>query len=335
MRILIKAHHYAVASGRYMADALKRLGHDVRTDGPAHGNVVWGMTVDERHAWIPNKPEKGWEPELVIIADAHLDADAARGYECPVVVYGVDNHVRDYAQYDVDHMFLAHGHGHRIGEEHVTWLPCGYDPRWFTPGKDWNAREFDAAMVGVQYGPRNELLYALLSHFVGIRIAYGVGALYEDFAAAYQNARVSLVRSAAGDVAQRVWETAVMGCLVLKDANADDEALGLVDGKNCLTYTTPDEAVEKMRWALFEPDAAQKIARAGQRWAKPGTWDERMKVIVEWAQGQASGLPYDGTFSSGQSDPSEQLEEIVYGISPDENSGQEAEKESEKDATRD
>lgn len=302
MKILVKAHHYAVASGRYMADALLRLGHDVRTDGPAHGNAIWGMTVDERHEWLPNKPEKGWAPELVIIADAHLEPDSKQAYACPVVVYGVDNHVRDYAQYDVDHLFLAHGHGYRIGEPDVTWLPCAYDPRVFKPGKDWAEREYDAALVGVQYGPRNELLYVLLSNFIGIKIAYGVGALYEDFAATYQNARLSLVRSAAGDVAQRVWETAAMGCVVVKDANADDEALGLEDGKNCLIYTTPAEAVEKVRWALSYPDEAQKIARAGQRWAKPGTWDERMKVIVEWAQAR---------------------------------SGQEAEKEPEEDETRD
>jgi len=43
MRVLVVCIHYPVASGRYMVDALKRMGHDVRSIGPSTGAQIWGM----------------------------------------------------------------------------------------------------------------------------------------------------------------------------------------------------------------------------------------------------------------------------------------------------
>jgi hypothetical protein len=209
--------------------------------------------------------------------------------DAPWVVYGVDNHVRDYRQFDgvVDHFFLAHGHGFRIGEPAVTWLPCGYDPLLFTPGPAWAEREYDAALIGVLYGARAELLYALREQLPSLRIAYGTGAIYDQYAQVYQRTRISLVRSAAHDVAQRVWETAAMGCLVLMDDCPDCAALGLQDGKNCLIYHDVTEAIDKTRWALAHQTEAEQIAMAGQEWARPGTWDNRLSIIIDWANAAA------------------------------------------------
>ncbi len=288
MRILIRATHYPVASGRYMMHALKRLGHDVHTEGPSTGNQIWGMTVEERYIWTPDAPGKGWTPELVLHMDAHLEPVAVPDGALHVV-YGVDNHVRDYrfdetSPYPFDHLFLAHGNGYRIGEDNVTWLPCGYDPQLFQPGPMLADRQFDAAMVGVDYGPRAELRYVLISGVPHFRMVYGTGALFEQYAGAYQSARLSIVRSAKDDVAQRVWETAAMGCVVVMDRVHDAAALGLVDGENCLMYSNPAECAVQVGWALSHPDAAQRIADAGREWAQPGTWDERAQMIIDWAE---------------------------------------------------
>lgn len=284
MKVLILAIHWPVASGRYMAEALRRMGHDVRTAGPVPDppNSIWGGMVDPRYIWQPAPPEGEWEPELVIVADSHLGAE--RTGTVPWVVYGVDNHVRDYRQFDgvVDHFFLAHGHGSRMGEPNVTWLPCAYDPVLFTPGPAWERREYDAALIGVLYGPRAELLYALRQGIPELRMAYGTGAIYDQYASIYQNARLSVVRSANKDVAQRVWETAAMGCLVLMDDCDDCAALGLQDGENCLIYHDAAEAIDKARWALAHPAEAEQIALAGQAWAQPGTWDNRLSFIIDW-----------------------------------------------------
>lgn len=290
MNTLILAIHYPVASGRYVFDALKRLGHDVRSAGPSTGRMLpWvegGWEAPEQYVWQPSPSDPDWQPDLVIVMDSALQIDSrSPQYQCPnAVVYGVDNHVRDYHQFDpyVSHFFLAHSHGLRMGEPGVWWLPCGYDPAYFTPGKPWAEREHNAAMLAVQYPPRAELLAHLLD---GTRhgIQYGL-AIYDQYAAIYQNAKISLVVSAAHDVAQRVWETAAMGCLVLMDDCPDCEALGLVDGVNCLIYHSFEEAVVQYDWALAHPDDAAEIATKGQAWAQPGTWDARAQAIIEWAE---------------------------------------------------
>jgi len=274
--------------------------------------------------------ESGWTPELIIYADSAItsykadkDVHVTFGYsageveivltgcaDVPSVVYGVDNHVRDYAGIEADAYFFAHNMvGFRMGVPTIKpggsfidgmginvkgegpaydthWLPCAHDPAVFTPGKPWSERQFDAALIGVIYASRQELLYALLATGRA-QIAYGMGALYAEYAAAYQNSRISLVRSAASDVAIRVWETAAMGCLVLMDDCPDCEALGLVDGVNCLLYHSVDEAVNKFTWALEHQEKAEKIAKTGQKWAAPGTWDTRLQVIIDWAEGQS------------------------------------------------
>lgn len=285
MRILILAIQYPVSSGRYTFDALERLGHDVRSAGPSTGRDIWGIQVDERYVWTASAIEDGWQPDLVIIMDSAFSV-LEKTWHCPTVVYGVDNHVRDYAQFNgiADHFFLAHGHGYRIGEPNVTHLPCAYDPVWFTPGQPWAERQHNAAMLGVMYPQRNALLSALLGtghHGLQYHLA-----VYDQYAAIYQNAKISLVASANHDVAQRVWETAAMGSLVLMDECPDCAALGLVDGENCLIYHSFEEAVSQYDWAMEHPDEAAEIAAAGQAWAKPGTWDARAQVIIEWAEQQ-------------------------------------------------
>lgn len=288
MKILVVCEHYLVSSGRYMVNALKRMGHDVKSAGANKGAQIWGVSLDEKHVWLADLPEKGWTPDLVIYADAH--STWKRYGDCPHVVYGVDNHVRDYAQYKADHFFLAHGHGLRMGEANVTWLPCGYDPAVFTPSPiPWGERQFDVAQIGVMYNARAELIYHLHNH--GWSLAFGTGPVFEEYAQIYQNARISLVKSANRDVAIRVWETAAMGCLVLMDETDDAEALGLVNGENCLIYATADGAVSGVLNALAHPEEAAQIAANGQAWAQAGTWDARLQVIIDWATNETGKAP--------------------------------------------
>jgi hypothetical protein len=291
VRILVVAIHYPVCSGRYTVDALKRLGHDVRSIGPCTGRDIWGIQVDARYVWQPDGGLAAWwddwRPDLIILADSAFQYHHPVYNDVPHVVWGVDSHVRDYRQPGIARYFLAHKAAclapWQGDMEHV---PCAYDPAWFTPGPAWDERPYDVAMIGVMYGPRAELINLLLETLPGRRVVYGSGVIYDQYAAIYRRARISLVRSAAGDVAQRVWETAAMGCLVVMDECPDGAALGLVDGENCLMYAAGDEMVDKVSLALSHPLEAQKTALAGQRWASAGTWDARLNQIVAWAQSE-------------------------------------------------
>lgn len=314
LKILIACNHYPVASGRYVADAFRRLGHEVKTWGTSTQNNVWGISVDPKYNWVMNSADidiATW-PDLFIVMDS--DPTVWKKTEqinpqCPVIVYGVDNHVRVYENDVFDHQFLAHYHGPAYpvdpARKDHSWIPCASDPM-FTPSPiPWEKRGFDVACVGVMYPRRVELVNKLRA--AGLSVFAETGLLYDEYRDAYWNARISLCVSAAGDVAQRVFETGRMGCAVLTDPLLDimDEAtnhdLGL---QGYATYWSDDEAVTWAKSMLLGEPAFQ-VARGGNGVAPEAlheqtvtlgsgaaaamakscyahTWDARAQVIVDW-----------------------------------------------------
>jgi hypothetical protein len=309
-RILIAAIHYPVASGRYIARAFKRLGHDVRTVGPATGNQIWGMTVDERHAWTPDARIpvvlegdaviglyldtlfEGWLPDLIVTADSGLNIAEVHSYRpIPHIVWGVDNHVRDYSMRKFDHYFLAHHDGPALpvddSRADMTWLPCAYDPEYFTPSPIPMAeREYDVACIGVLYDRRVEILNAM--HDAGLKVLAGAGLLYEDYRDVYHNARISLCVSAAGDVAQRVFETAAMGCLVLSDICSDYERLCFGKFEHYVPFASTKGAVAQAMTSVAEISLANEIRENSLAWATPHTWDARAQVVLDTMFGRGA-----------------------------------------------
>src|SRR3989304_7352722 len=180
MKIIIAAIHYPVASGRYIADAFRRLGHDVRTVGPCTGAEIWGMKVDERYIWKPTYELKDaeliawgtWRPQMIITADSAYAIDGRGDCNCKSIVWGVDNHVRDYfpeSKYDA--LFMAHSLGARMSEPNAHWLPCAYDPAWFHD--DGLERTRDVAMLGVLYQERADILKKIYE--TGLDAWHGTG----------------------------------------------------------------------------------------------------------------------------------------------------------------
>ena len=315
MKILIACNHYAVASGRYMMDAFRRSGHEVRTAGDSQGALVWGMVVDPKYIWKPDSAIADVDPEwpdLVVVMDTDQNVwnqvEVWKGFNAatmtaPIVIYTVDNHVRDVESDLFVHYFLAHYHGpcypvDPARKDH-TWLPCATDDKLFTPSPiAWADREYDICMVGVMYPRRIEVINALKDE--GFKVLAATGLLYDEYRAAYHNSRISLCVSAAGDVAQRIYETGGMGCVILTDPLLDfademtNKALRLFGRA---TYTNPKEAVNIARELLghqpqaFQIDAVlpiengalgEQAAREMQKNCKPHTWEARAQVIVNW-----------------------------------------------------
>jgi len=285
--VLLIASHYPVASGRYADWALRRRFHTVYTVGPEMGRDIWGLTLPNWAAWSARPPEV--PPDLVIVMDSDprvLDMSGDENIRggAPVVVWGMDNHVRNYRRPWIDHYFLAHKHvSVQAYDEQTTHLPCGYDPTIFKPSAiPWEAREWDVAMIGVMYPRRWALVRALQAE--GLKVLAGTGLVYGDMAAVYQNARVSLCASAAGDVAQRIFERAACGCALVTDELPDLDA----DAAGALVYRTDAEAVQLCKQAQAEPERGAGAAR----WAKPHTWDARAEIIEDWyAKHIAKTLP--------------------------------------------
>lgn len=298
MNILVVANHFAVASGRYILEALSSLGHAVRSVGPAQGAAIWGGLVASDQVWVPSEiritsqgiaigPDE-WRPDAVIVADSDpqlLDwCQLLRRYggpALPIVVWGVDNHVRSYRREWFDHYFLAH---HQVSQMSwkdagdMTWLPCAYDPVMCQPSTiAWQDRAFDVAMIGVLYPQRQAAVEAL--NQAGFKVIAGTGPIYERYAAIYQQTRLSLCFSAAGDAAIRLWETGAIGCGLISDRLGDSEALGI---QGIAYFDSPDSLVATVRDALALPS----MGVYAQTWATPQTWASRAKVVLDWLGGQ-------------------------------------------------
>jgi len=278
LKILVIANHYAVASGHYITDAFTRAGHEVRHSGPAMGRTIWGLRLPTEYVWTPDAIEEGWTPDLTVIADSDpslLDAPV----KLPAVVWGVDNHVRNYRRSYIDHYFLAHFHGQcqpiSSSRTDETWLPCAYDPTLFTPSAiPFAERAYDVAILGYMYPQRRAAVKALQE--AGLRVIWGCGLVGESYVKAHHNARISLCLSARGDVAIRIFESAAMGCVVMSDYCADfdllqPEGIWLIDDINAL--------VDDVREILSQTAIAQTSIEKALQWVKPHTWDARVKVI--------------------------------------------------------
>lgn len=291
-RILILCTHHAVASGRYMRDAFKRLGHDVRTMGERRGNQIWGLTVKDKYVWTPDYLVRGdgviptldWRADLVLQMDTEVTWADKVLPGMPRAVFSVDNHVKRVKELaHWDKMFLAHhdGPAQPVCEDcGDVWLPCAYDDAAFTPSPlAMHERTYDVAVVGVPYERRVKLIAAMAA--AGLKVYANTGLLYDEYRDAYHNARISLCVSACGDVAQRIFETASMGCMLLTDYCADFDRLDFHQYGQGMIYESDEEAVRMAKMAIGSPKELKRIASEGQAWARPHTWTARAQTILD------------------------------------------------------
>lgn len=318
MNILIVANHFAVCSARYAADAFARLGHKVRHVGRPMGRDIWGMQVPQEYVWEPDDIPSfrdGWA-DLIIVMDSDPaildyplnDTGGRRFPGVPVVVWGVDNHVRDYRRPYFDHYFLAHRSvsvmewrkwveswdeegsdwSYYEPDEDMTWLPCAYDNVAFPPSPiAWEQREYDVCCIGVMYPKRWELVNAMRA--AGLKVLAGTGLVYDAYKQAHWNSRVALVSSFNGDLPIRYFESLGLGCVVIHDPIAD---IALLDHAPPSTfaqeYTSIDHAVRLAKeaqewWGV----GAGNISARVQQWAASHTWEARAQVVVNWLEARS------------------------------------------------
>lgn len=277
MKVLVHAVHYPVASGRYILEALKNLGHDAHSYGPSTGRAIWGKEWEQVDPWLEDMPAH-WEPDLVIVADSDggiLDASKRWAKNCPVVVYGVDNHVRFYRRPWISHYFV----GHRATSIHkfasdTTWLPCATSSAYTESPIPFIERKYDVAFIGVPYPQRADAVAELVTSGKATVFA-GIGLFGEYYARAYHDARISLCLSAKGDLAQRVFETAALGCVVLSDEVEDLNQLG----RGPVLTWDGNDLPGRVEEILAMPDLGERV-KSTVAWAKPHTWEERLKMLL-------------------------------------------------------
>lgn len=279
MKILISCIHYPIASGRYIARALLRLGHDVKTIGPSTGDEIWGMRVNAKYIWQPDEMPQDWQPDLWIHADSAMIPPLVSN---PIVLWGVDNHVRDYQLRDWSMMFLAHSWGKRMDEPNAHWLPCAYDPMLHYNKHE--ERDIDVAIVGVPYPERVEIVQKMSE--AGLKVAACTGLLFEEYNDLYNRAKIALVKSVCGDLPQRTFENMAQGCCVLSDWTPDLFKVNFEPFKDVWIYNGADDAVNAAQYLIESGDWRDIAANAKDK-LHGHTWGARAQQLINtWETSQ-------------------------------------------------
>jgi hypothetical protein len=184
------------------------------------------------------------------------------------------------------------------GVENVYWLPLAclpcVDPNQAElrregalknhPKKDW-----DVSFVGyINNGPedgegnnRLEYLHEVFQAFPNSWLAYN--KFFIEAAIRAVKSKVAFNISIKDDLNMRFFEILSYG--VCQVANVDVvgwEELGFVEGKHFLGYTGPEEACEKIQWALDNPMDRENLAREGNRFVRAEhTYENRLTKMFD------------------------------------------------------
>lgn len=232
------------------------------------------MRIKPEYIWQPDQITLDWKPDLWIHADSAYILDPNE-YDFPMVLWGVDNHVRDYTGRDYALMFLAHSWGARMTEPNAFWLPCAYDPELhFDKGGE---RDIDVAIVGIPYPERLEIVQKMAE--AGLKVSAHVGLLFDEYNDLYNRAKIALVKSLAGDLPMRTFENMAQGCCVLTDFTPDLMKLRIEPYSDVWVYNGVEDAVDAAQW-LINSGEWRNVAEKGIEKVKPHTWDSRAQQLI-------------------------------------------------------
>jgi hypothetical protein len=310
-RVLIYCMHWPGYAGHYLARALRRLGHDVVTMGAPKACDWHYIPLPARYLWQPDiavEPagelkvsraleilgafRPGWQPNLILNTESVGEYIAGKTPVCPIVYYAIDNHIHPYC-YEPGrvtmirrfaHWFVAHSVGFFTpSDPGVHWLPCGYDPyihRYLVPIED---RPYSIGMIGAPYADRKTLIQTLAGEF---DVLTGIGPMFADYTALYNQCKISLCDPLHEDVAMRVFETAAMGCVLLARPTPDFDGLGLVADTHYLAYQHPHDALLQARSVLSDPARLQALSDNVRQWVTGHSWDDRARELLRVVFGE-------------------------------------------------
>lgn len=159
--------------------------------------------------------------------------------------------------------------------------------------------EYDVSFVGNLYGERAALIAALRDAGIAVT-CFGHGSeqgvvVADEIPGIYRRSRISLNFSGAGDkplvgapsprqIKARVFEvTGAGGFLLTEDADGLDRHFR--PGEEIAVFRSTSDLVDRVRYYLANPDARDRVARAGQRrTAEQHTYVRRFEDILQKTQ---------------------------------------------------
>jgi hypothetical protein len=302
MKIAFGCIFYPLMMGRYMLEALLRRDDvEIWTYGPFTGNwIPWadGMYLKDKYVYKPDLPlpiqpgalpvvhyqqvenKAPWQPDLWLEVNAGLQTFGKPETGAPYAIIGTDPHVLgglyDNLRPKADFFFNMQTPYMRPGD---LYLPYAYDPIWHAPSNiPMIEREYDAALIGLQYQNRNSLMGQLRS--AGLNIFYQLGIVYDEAREIYHNTKVGINWSSLQDTTARVFELMAMGCAPVLNRVPDLMKI-FSDGEDFLGFDSAHEARAHVLNLVNDTFAAERIAKNAQMAVRPHTWDARMDDVLK------------------------------------------------------
>lgn len=157
------------------------------------------------------------------------------------------------------------------------YLPYGYDPEIHQQNQEVE-KEYDACLIGLHYNSRSALVSSLQSK--GYKVHYSIGEIYDEYRRIYNASKIALSWSSKEDLCARNWEALAMRNILVANRVPDMSSF-FSEGDHYLGFSTLEEAVSKVEWALKNPEEANKIADAGHRKVRHHTYDNRVQQLLE------------------------------------------------------
>ena len=298
LKVGLSALHYPLTMARYFWDALDRRGDcEVYAVGPFFDDWIpwnYSMKLPQKYVKVPyftlpqsvavTKPSysliemnmpKDLDLFLVIDAGWHFStrptADVVALIETdPHVLKGNYQLPKSYS----DVVFTMQTPYIEAGEQY---LPYAYDPTIHYPEPE-TEKIYDACLIGLHYPQRDALVTGLRNK--GYNVHYSIGEIYDDYRHIYNQSKIALSWSTLLDMPARVWEAFGMGNLLVTN-RVPDLPTFFTENDHYLGFSTVEEGISKVEWALANWDEAQKIADAGHRKVNGNTYDARVRQILE------------------------------------------------------
>jgi len=308
LKVLLHSLFYPMAIAAYYRRALEQRDDiDLKVTGVYTGNFIpWkgGMNLPQKYVSPPDIPLpyhysapvanyeyvqhqlKCWKPDLIITVDAssHWANKPSEGYIAHVAT---DAHCLNYDKQraDSDKFFNMH-EVYAKGKDII--LPYCYDHTMHYRETEVT-KEYDVAMVGVEYQHRIELANRLKAE--GIKTYFSNGEVFDEYRQIHQKAHIGLNWSSLDDLNARAFELPAMGNIPVMNRVTD---MGLPrhsyfdyaylfdcvnDAHNKLPFV--QGAVDKVKYVMANLPQAQAQLEEMRKLIVNETYANRVQTVLD------------------------------------------------------
>jgi len=148
----------------------------------------------------------------------------------------------------------------------VKCIPFGFDSRKYT-GVPHNKRAIDVSTCFMFWDavyPTRKEIQSKVKGLPQSTVVFTDQVFREQFVNVLHKSKINVNGlSYLKDSNMKIFEVMGCGCLCLTEKPSDLDKLGFVDGKHLVTFTSPDDMVDKIQYYLKHPAILQSIAKGG------------------------------------------------------------------------